>query len=386
MSNEKEQAKRSAKLIAGLAAFAIAATCLAPSGIPAAPSEAHAYTQVEKIVSSGHGHIDPQFLCVHETANPGATEWNHVSLWSRGWPYACHYIAGLNGQTVVHTMADDRKSWSVGNGNSRVVSIELCHATNKEDFDRQWTEAVKWCGDYLHKRGWGIDRLISHNDARQRWGGTDHTDPESYFSAYGRSFSQFKSEVSSYMATGNVGGTIQDGSTTSQSAQPSATTSSGTTYTTTASALCVRKGPGTGYGKVTYGGLTANAKSHAFSNGCLKQGTRVTVLETSGNWARIPSGWICADYLAKAGSKQSSTSATASTDTYRTTASALCVRKGPGTGYARISYGSLTANAKSHAFSNGCLKKGTRVTVLETRGNWSRIPSGWVCSDYLKRA
>ena len=50
MSNEKEQAKRSAKLIAGLAAFAIAATCLAPSGTPAAPSEAHAYTQVEKIV------------------------------------------------------------------------------------------------------------------------------------------------------------------------------------------------------------------------------------------------------------------------------------------------------------------------------------------------
>lgn len=187
MINEKEQAKRSAKLIAGLAAFAIAATCLAPSGTPAAPNEAHAYTQVEKIVNSGHGYIDPQFLCVHETANPGATEWNHVSLWSRGWPYACQYVMGLDGQTVVHAMADNRKSWSVGNGNSKVISIELCHATSQADFDRQWTEAIKWCGDYLNSRGWGIDRMISHNDARRMWGGTDHTDPLSYFSSYGKS-------------------------------------------------------------------------------------------------------------------------------------------------------------------------------------------------------
>ena len=188
------------------------------------------------------------------------------------------------------------------------------------------------------------------------------------------------------MATGNVGGTVQDGSTTSQSVQSAAAASTGSTYTTTATALCVRKGPGTGYSRVSYSGLTANAKSHALSNGCLKQGTRVTVLETRGNWARIPSGWICADYLAKAESKPNSTSTTASTGTYRTTASALYVRKGPGTGYSRVSYSGLTTNAKAHAFSNGCLKPGTRVTVLETRGNWVRIPSGWVCADYLKRA
>lgn len=46
----------------------------------------------------------------------------------------------------------------------------------------------------------------------------------------------------------------------------------------------------------------------------------------------------------------------------------------------------LTDNAKAHAYSNGCLKNGTRVTVLQTSGNWARIPSGWVCMDYLKAA
>lgn len=381
MSRETEQAKRSAKLIAGLAAFAVAATCLAPSGTPTAPSEAHAYTQVEQIVNSGHGYIDPQYLCVHETANPGATEWNHVSLWSRGWPYACHYVAGLNGQTVVHTMADDRKSWSVGNGNSRVVSIELCHATNREDFDRQWTEAVKWCGDYLHKRGWGIDRLISHNDARQRWGGTDHTDPLSYFSSYGKSWNMFKSEVAAYMGTGQTGGTVEQG----EAQQPAASSNSMGVYTTTASALCVRKGPGTGYARVSYGALTANAKSHAYANGCLKRGTRVTMMEVRGNWARIPSGWICLQYTTYGGGNATATTAS-SAGTYRVTASALHVRYGAGTGYSKVPYRNLTANAKAHAYSNGCLKNGTRVTVLQTSGNWARIPSGWVCMDYLKAA
>lgn len=373
MSRETEQAKRSAKLIAGLAAFAIASTCFAPSGTPAAPSEAHAYTQVEQIVNSGHGYIDPQFLCVHETANPGATEWNHVTLWSRGWPYACHYVAGLNGQTVVHTMADDRKSWSVGNGNSRVVSIELCHATNKEDFDRQWTEAVKWCGDYLHKRGWGIDRLISHNDARMRWGGTDHQDPLSYFSSYGRSWEQFRSEVASYMGTGQVGGTIQDGSTTPQapsSYNGSKQYSIGSTYTVTASALHVRSGASVNYGIVrTY-----------------PHGLRFTLLGTKGNWGRTPSGWVCMDYATKAAAKSGGTIKSTGNGTYRVTASALNVRSGAGTGYAKVPYRNLTANAKQHAYGNGCLKNGTRVTVTEVRGNWARIPSGWVSMDYLARA
>lgn len=373
MSRETEQAKRSAKLIAGLAAFAVAATCLAPSGTPTAPSEAHAYTQVEQIVNSGHGYIDPQYLCVHETANPGATEWNHVSLWSRGWPYACHYVAGLNGQTVVHTMADDRKSWSVGYGNSKVVSIELCHATNRADFNKQWDEAVKWCGDYLNKRGWGIDRLISHNDARMRFGGTDHTDPLSYFSSYGKSWNQFKAEVAAYMKTGQTGGTVEQGTTETQapsSYDGSKSYSIGSTYTVTASALHVRSGASVNYGIVrTY-----------------PHGLRFTLLETKGNWGRTPSGWVCMDYATKATAKSGGTVKSTGNGTYRVTASALHVRYGAGTGYSKVPYRNLTANAKAHAYSNGCLKNGTRVTVLQASGNWARIPSGWVCMDYLARA
>ncbi len=71
--------------------------------------------------------------------------------------------------------------------------------------------------------------------------------------------------------------------------------------------------------------------------------------------------------------------------TYVVTASSLIVRTGPGTGYRRKRKSELTANAREHATFTGALKKGTRVTVKEFRDGWARIPSGWVCANYLKK-
>lgn len=73
----------------------------------------------------------------------------------------------------------------------------------------------------------------------------------------------------------------------------------GNTYTTQV-VLKVRSGAGTNYRQKTYNELTPNAKEHALSNGCLKNGTRVTCLEIKNNqndiWIRIPSGWIAGFY------------------------------------------------------------------------------------------
>jgi len=72
----------------------------------------------------------------------------------------------------------------------------------------------------------------------------------------------------------------------------------GETYTVNVrSALNVRKGPSKSYGLVGYNNLTPDGKKHAYYNGALMNGTRVTCLEVkdSGDqvWIRIPSGWIC---------------------------------------------------------------------------------------------
>lgn len=85
---------------------------------------------------------------------------------------------------------------------------------------------------------------------------------------------------------------------------------------------------------------------------------------------------------------QTSTSKPASKETgaYKTTASDLSVRTGPSMNYRRLEHSELTDNAKAHdKDKDGCLDKGTPVTVKEWRGNWARIPSGWVNGDYLKK-
>lgn len=104
---------------------------------------------------------------------------------------------------------------------------------------------------------------------------------------------------------GNSVYAVKDGSSsasTGSSSSSSSTSNSKTlgTYEVIASDLSVRTGPGTNYRRKTYSELTADAKNHDYDkDGCINQGTRVTVKEWSGNWARIPSGWVSGDYLKK---------------------------------------------------------------------------------------
>lgn len=303
----KHQKKAFAEVVGLLLALVLAAVLM--------PGTAHAYVQKETICNYGHGYNSAQYLTVHETANPGASAYNHYSLYSRGYAYAVQYVMDLDGSTVYHCMEDNRKAWAVGNGNSRCVNIELCHATNRADFNKQWDEAVKWCGDYLNKRGWGIDRLISHNDARQRWGGTDHTDPLSYFSSYGKSWVQFRAEVAAYMKTGQVGGTVEQG-TIEAPAPAQASSKSMGVYTSTASALNVRSGAGTNYRVV---------RTYA-------KGTRFDLYEVKNGWGRTPSGWISLQYTTYGGGKAVAPASNGGAGTYRFSTS-VNIRTGAGTGY-----------------------------------------------------
>lgn len=137
-----------------------------------------------------------------------------------------------DGSTVYNTVPENRLCWHVGNGNGYTIGIELAHATNASDFARQWGEAVKWAGDELRSHGWDTSRLLSHYEAARRWGGSDHTDPNGYFLAYGKTWFEFKQAVSSYLGSGYVapiaptdgsGGTYQPSSSATRSSFPKST-------------------------------------------------------------------------------------------------------------------------------------------------------------------
>lgn len=40
------------------------------------PTTSYAYERITNYVSNGHGSLSPQYLVIHETANPGASAWN----------------------------------------------------------------------------------------------------------------------------------------------------------------------------------------------------------------------------------------------------------------------------------------------------------------------
>lgn len=240
----------------------------------AAPLSAEAYQSVNKYVSNGHGYLNASYLVIHETANPGASAYNHTLLWSRNDTYAVHHVMELDGSTVYNTVPENRLCWHVGNGNYATIGIELAHATNAADFSKQWNEAVKWAGDELRAHGWDTSRLLSHYEAAQRWGGSDHTDPNGYFRAYGKTWYEFKQAVAAYLGSGYVapiaptdgnGGTVASSTTTAKT-----DTSFGGTYRCNTGRLNVRTSPslsGTVVAGYSYGQTVTLDNWYCISNG-----------------------------------------------------------------------------------------------------------------------
>lgn len=112
--------------------------------------------------------------------------------------------------------------------------------------------------------------------------------------------------IASAIAGKTVAGTTSAGSAPAPTPTPAPSGPSyrtGTVYTLLADHLRVRTGPGTGYATKSRKQLTVNAREQAYSNGTLKNGTRVTCKDVrkvgSDIWIKIPSGWIAAYYGGK---------------------------------------------------------------------------------------
>ena len=151
----------------------------------------------QRICNDGHGYVDDlRYLVVHSTANPGATAENHLRLWGGGYDYAVHYVSDWNG--AYQAMRDRSLAWHVGNANGFTFGIEICEAVNEDDFWAGIDIAAEACAEILTYYGWGDDvwgRMLTHNQCRERWGGTTHTDPDPYFNKWGYSWEEFVHKV-----------------------------------------------------------------------------------------------------------------------------------------------------------------------------------------------
>lgn len=129
-------------------------------------------------------------------------------------------------------------------------------------------------------------------------------------------------------------------------------------------------------GTVTANGglnIRAAASTNSAIVGNYRQGDQITILEqklvAGVVWGRTDKGWVCMNYVRLNPNQSGNTSAGF---TAMVTASALCIRKGPGTGNVIV----------------GSYLRGQTITILETTKvgitTWGRTELGWVCMDYVK--
>ena len=327
----------------------------------------------------------PQFYVVHNTYNDAAAS-NEVAYMIRNDNKVSFHYA-IDDVEVIQGLLENRSAFASGDGgkgqgNLYGIHVEICYSKSGGDrFIKAEQNAAKFIADGLKAHGWGIDKVKKHQDFADKY--CPHRTLD-------MGWQRFLN-----MVQANLDGNQTVVTPTPQPSQPDSGYSADT-YEIIASDLIVRKTPGGS--AVGHAGLTTDGKKHDKDNdGALDRGTRITVKEIyqNGNdiWGRCPSGWVCLKqgsniYAVKAdaASTPSNTTTTRELGTHEVTASDLSVRTGPGENYRRKTYNELTVDAKKHDYDkDGCLNKGTRVTVKEWKNGFARIPSGWVSGDYLKK-
>lgn len=157
-----------------------------------------------KLLSKNRSHelLVPIGIVLHETATPGATAQNEFLYFNGGDRGAsAHGFVDWNG--YIQTIPYDEVAWHAGyTANHKYIGIEMCHATNKADFDKVWDNTVEIVVDLINKCGFSINELTTHNEVSLRWRETDHTDPIGYFKKFGKTFEDFKNDVIVHMNGG----------------------------------------------------------------------------------------------------------------------------------------------------------------------------------------
>lgn len=187
----------------------------------------------------------------------------------------------------VSEIADEVIAGKWGNGEARKNAITAA-GYNYSEVQAAVNAKLSGSGTTASKKS---NAEIAKEVIAGKWG--NGTDRKKKLEAAGYEYMAIQAEVNK-----QIGGSGSSAGTPSSSSKPSY--SAGKTYTLLVDAVRVRTGAGTGNAAKSYNQLTANAKQNAYSNGCLKKGTKVTCqsVKSVGNdvWIKIPSGWIAAYY------------------------------------------------------------------------------------------
>lgn len=156
--------------------------------------------------------LNAQGMVVHDTDDPGATDENEDQYFRGGYKAASAHTF-IDWDSITELIPDNEVAWHAGpTADSLYLGMELCvpPTHDPDKFAEVWKRGVWYAALEFYKKGWstGPD-LWSHAGISKRYPKeTDHQDPYAYFSEYGKTFSDFISDVDSMIDEMKNGGEV----------------------------------------------------------------------------------------------------------------------------------------------------------------------------------
>lgn len=147
--------------------------------------------------------IVPEACVVHSTANPGATDEDHVNWLNQkrqaGW--ANYY---LDHDSIRQVAPEGWRAPAQGpTYNLKALSLEMCEPSlalsqdeQKRRFWETWNRSVWLVANRCRAYGWDVSHIRNHAQiSAELPNETDHQDPLAFFARYGKTWGDFVADV-----------------------------------------------------------------------------------------------------------------------------------------------------------------------------------------------
>lgn len=140
-----------------------------------------------------------QFIVIHSTADPNATAANEATYFNREWQHTQTFVQDIvDDKEAYHIYPYGNRSWGAGNINSYAYGqIEICEFDDANRAKAAIANAAILARTIVNDaKAKGITiQIVSHHEATNMFGGSDHTDPDEYFARFGYTMDWFRGQV-----------------------------------------------------------------------------------------------------------------------------------------------------------------------------------------------
>ena len=147
-----------------------------------------------------------QFLVIHSTDNyaPTADAKANANYFLNNWQSVQAFTQWVIDDNAAYQVANNGfTAWGAGNINRYAYSqIEIVTFTDGARAKNAIANGVALAKQIIAEaKAKGITlQIVSHHEAQQQFGGSDHTDPDAYFAKYGYDMNWFRNQVSAQPA------------------------------------------------------------------------------------------------------------------------------------------------------------------------------------------